>query len=271
VRLDFELVNVFTRDTFGGNPLAVFPDAADLSDELMQRIARQLNLSETTFVGPSEEADFRVRIFTPHFEVPLAGHPTVGTAFVLDRGDKLVFELGAGPVEVERLEVDTWCMAQPAVDFGPELPRAEVAASLGLEEDELLDLPIETARVGTPFAMVALEDLETLARARFEPGPWRSLSHRATGLYPFAFEGGAEVRARLLGVSGIDEDPATGSAAGPLAAFLRRHGRLGEGRLTVHQGVEMRRPSQIEVEVGADMRPRVWGPCRRVGAGYFDL
>ncbi len=271
MRLHYEIVDVFTREAFGGNPLAVFRDAAGLEAERMQRIAQQLNLSETTFVLPSETADFRIRIFTPRFEVSIAGHPTVGTAFVLDHAPKVVFELGVGPVEVERLEADTWSMAQPAVAFGPELPRAEVAGSLGLEEDELLDLPIETASVGTPFAMVALEDFETLGRARFEPGVWRPLSDRATGLYPFAFAGGAEVRARLLGVPGIDEDPATGSAAGPLAAFLRRHGRLPDGRLTVHQGVEMKRKSRIEVEVGAALEPRIWGPSRRVGAGYLEI
>lgn len=271
VRLDFSIVNVFTRATFGGNPLAVFRNGGGLDDETMQSIAQQLNLSETTFVLPSTTADYRVRIFTPRFEVPLAGHPAVGTAFVLDQGERVVFELAAGPVTVERLDADTWRMVQPKVEFGPELPRGDVAASLGLDERELLDLPVETAKVGAPFAMVGVRSVESLSRARFSPQAWRALSCEATGLYPFAMTEEARVSARLLGVPGIDEDPATGSAAGPLAAFLKRNGRLDSGRLSVDQGVGMGRPSRIEVEVDADRRPRIWGPSTLVGGGHLVI
>jgi hypothetical protein len=131
----YRIVDVFTKQAFGGNPLAVFPGAESIDPALFQKIARELNLSETTFVLPPTrpDCDVRVRIFTPARELPMAGHPTVGTAFVLDRGSRIVFEEGVGPIVVERVGAARWRMTQPPPVFGePRLDRAALAQALRL-------------------------------------------------------------------------------------------------------------------------------------------
>lgn len=275
--LPFTIVNVFTQERFGGNPLCVVEQAEGLTDDEMQAVARQLNVSETTFVLPSRrpDCDQWLRIFTPRFEIPMAGHPTVGTAFVLGR-PRVVFEEGVGPVVVEQVAEHTFAMVQPALSRDRALgadEAAQAAAALGLSAEDLLaDLPVEVVRTGLPFMLVPLNDVEALGRARFHPGAWGSVRGTASGLYPFApVDGG--VRARLLGVEGIDEDPATGSAAGPLGAYLRHHGR-DPGRLSVWQGVEVGRPSLIEVECREENGrwvPTVLGPSMRAGEGRLFL
>ncbi len=276
MRRQFEIVNVFTRESLGGNPLCVFRDADGWEDDLMQRMARQMNVSESTFVQSSESCDYRVRIFTPAEEIPLAGHPVVGTAFVLDGTENVTFELGTGPVLVERAGPASWRMTQPRAEFVGELPRASVAASLGLSEADLTELTPERVAVGVPFAMVPVKSREALARAEFRPDAWAPIRETTDGLYPFVLEPDDIAYARLLGVAGIGEDPATGSAAGPLAAYLHKHGKLPTARLTVRQGIEIGRPSTIEVDLHAERDdsapvPRIWGPCVRIGAGYLDV
>jgi trans-2,3-dihydro-3-hydroxyanthranilate isomerase len=288
-RYDYRLVEVFTSERFGGNPLAVFPRAEELYPELMQRFAAELNLSEATFVMPStrRDCDYRLRIFTPRSEVPMAGHPTIGTAFVLGHGDRVVFEEGVGPILVERAIAPSgapiWRMTQPRPRFGPRIEeRSGFAAALGLNPDQLdPKLPLCPVATGLPFLMVPLRDLEGLARARLQPDRWLSLGPQARELLPFPFVqvAPARFRCRMFAPhAGILEDPATGSAVGPLGAYLLAHGVIPAGapaRLECEQGVEMGRPSRLYVEVDgtpSDIAAvRVGGECISMGGGYFEL
>lgn len=304
-RLVFHWIDVFAAERFGGNPLAVFPDARGLDAAQMQRIAFELHLSETTFVLPSErpDCDVRVRIFTPHAELAMAGHPTVGTAFVLDEvarsdaaslaraarrsPDRFVFEEGVGPIAVDRvrgLDGSTlWRMSQPLPRFAPGPSAAAVAAALGLDEDDLApDLPIQSVASGLPFLCVPLRSLDALARAGTSAERWHAIEREHPGAlpYPFVRTGRNGARARMFApTQGIAEDPATGSAAGPLGAYWLVNGLLDPGSdgcipLTVVQGVEMGRPSTIHVEVdgrGRDVAAvRVAGACVPVLRGEIE-
>lgn len=297
-RFDYRLVDVFTPAAMAGdepwspcgNPLAVFPDGRGIEPARMQQIAFELNLSETTFVLPSERADcdVRVRIFTPRAEIPMAGHPTVGTAFVLDRGDRIVFEEGVGPVPVERIREDgesRWRMSQPRPRF--ERCRDEpaaVARALGLDAVDLdASLPLEIVATGPPYLIVPLASLDALARARLRIDRWEALDTARGGVMPYFAVRTAAGRARcrmFAPMHGIAEDPATGSAAGPLGAYwlahgLARPGADGVARLVVEQGVELGRPSRIEVDMEGEGREvtavRVAGACRAVGGGWLDV
>jgi len=297
-RFEYRLVDVFTRKRFGGNPLAVFPDARGIDPALMQRIAFELNLSETTFVLPSERADcdVRVRIFTPRAELPMAGHPTVGTAFVLDerersergdrarrerseRRDRIVFELGVGPVPVERMYAadgaKLWRMTQPPARFGPRCEdRAGLAAALGLDLADLDPaLPCESVATGPPFLIVPLRSLDALARARLRIHAWEPIERSVDGAQPYLFvrTGANSARCRMFAPAhGIAEDPATGGAAGPLGAYWLARGLAQPGAALVFtQGVEMGRPSEILVEAGDSIR--VAGASVAIGGGWFEF
>lgn len=280
-RHEYRLVDVFTRERFGGNPLAVFPDGRGIDPALMQRLAFELNLSETTFVLPTERADcdVRVRIFTPRAELPMAGHPTVGTAFVLDRGERIVFELGVGPVPVERVRAadgaTLWCMTQPPARFGPRCDdRAGLAAALGLDLADLDPaLPCESVATGPPFLIVPLRSLAALARARLRIDAWEPIERSVDGAQPYLFvrSGATTARCRMFGPAhGIAEDPATGGAAGPLGAYWLAHGLAQAGAALVFtQGVEMGRTSELFVEPGPSVR--VAGACVATGGGWFEL
>ena len=288
-RHEYRLVDVFTRARFGGNPLAVFPDARAVDPALMQPIAFELHLSETTFVLPSSrpDCDVQVRIFTPRSEIPMAGHPTLGTAFVLDPGDRVVFEEGVGPVPVERARAPDgsalWWMTQPRPRFGARADdRSALAAALGLDAGDLeAALPAEVVATGPPFLIVPLRELGALGRARVRAELWEPIERAlgVGGVYLFAQTGPEAARCRMFAPSaGIAEDPATGSAAGPLGAYLLEHGRLAPKRptrLEIAQGVEMGRPSRIHVEVegarGDVPAVRVGGACVAVGGGWFEL
>jgi trans-2,3-dihydro-3-hydroxyanthranilate isomerase len=300
LRLAYRVIDVFTRERFGGNPLAVFPDAQGLPPERMQRIAFELNLSETTFVLPTEApgCDARVRIFTPRAELPLAGHPTVGTAFVVGEllpaeqgaagSKRLVLELGVGPTPVERIAGPDggpiWRMSQPPPRVGPTAADpAAVARALGLDAEALEpSLPPTVVTVGPRALLVALRGIDALARARVRPEPWEAVAGPLgdPGAYAFVSTGPSTVQARFFAPShGIAEDPATGSAAGPLGAWLFAHGRLAPGadgvaRLEVAQGLEMGRPSRLFVEIEGDgdavRAVRVGGACVPVASGWLE-
>lgn len=282
-RLSFIQLDVFTATPFGGNQLAVFPHAEELTDAEMQAVAREMNYSESTFVLPASDAHAlcRVRIFTPQTELPFAGHPVVGTTFALARsgrlhelGSPIYLQLGVGtlPVDIlyeERRPSFVW-MHQPLPNFAPWTgDRAALAAALGLAATDLAaDLPIERGSAGVPFVYVPLRSAEALARARPGPQLGEALGSPSTGpfsghpaVYLFSREGGsngADVRARMFAPElGVVEDAATGSAAGPLGAYLVRHGvaaadEAGEARVRIEQGMEMGRPSRIEVAVSLD-------------------
>ena len=273
--LRFFTADVFTTEMFGGNQLAVFPSAIGLEARLMQAIARELNLSETVFVFPAESpANTRkLRIFTPGAELPFAGHPTLGAAFVLAsigelalQGEttKIVFEEGVGPVRVTiRVEkgAPTYCELTAArlPEFGPPPPPLEdIAAVLSLRPDQVRTDALSPRGVscGVPFFFVPLRDQEALARARPNLSVWQRAFSTwwAPNLYPFvenAGRDGADIRARMVGPDlGIVEDPATGSAAAGLAGYLAatRPADNATLRWVVDQGIEMGRPSRLYVE-----------------------
>jgi trans-2,3-dihydro-3-hydroxyanthranilate isomerase len=294
--LRYHLVDVFTDRAFGGNPLAVFTDGRGISDTLMQSIAKELNLSETTFVLPPDEAkhDFRVRIFTPKNELPMAGHPTVGTAFVLTREGMLkkreaVFEEGVGPVPVSiELRADGPGfieMRQPLPKFGPRFEGVgAIAEMLSLDRGAIRDLPSEVVSCGNPFFFVPIDTLESIRRIRFRADLAERIVNEtgATGIFVFTQEvetAGSHVHGRLFAPGeGIIEDPATGSAAGPLGCYLSRYGlaaRIGEVRSVLEQGIEMGRPSFLHIRIGHSDEEitavHVGGSCCYMGSGQLEL
>lgn len=294
--------DVFTDRAFGGNQLAVFPDATGIPPELMHQIAREFNYSETTFVLPPSDARHtrRVRIFTPGGEVPFAGHPTVGTAHVLAAtgaiqltGDltRIVFEEGVGPVPVSiRARDGRPVFAQLSVaklpEVGPPPPDdAELAAVLSLDERDLLggEFAPQGVSCGLPFLIVPVRSLDAVRRARIRLEAWeRALGGAwARDVYVVAFGGerpGTDLRARMFGPSvEVPEDPATGSAATTLGGYLAARDTRTDGTLRwiVEQGFEMGRPSILEIEVdrerGATTAVRVGGSSVLVCDGRIEL
>ena len=285
----FVQVDVFTDQIFGGNPLAVFLDGRGLADGEMQSIAREMNLSETTFVLPPTRPDCaaRVRIFTPAREVPFAGHPTIGTTWVLATEGRLggatqaTLEEGIGPVPVE-VESDprrpgfVW-MRHREPSFGPAVSdRAGVATALGLDEADLCPrAPICTGTTGSLFLYVALRDRAAVDRVVLDVAAMRRAFGDAAlpGVFVFAAERPAGAYSRMFAphTSGIPEDPATGSASGPLGAFLVQHGLLTPGdpvQLVSEQGVKMGRPSLVHIR----LRVRDGGVSDlRVGGGVVPV
>jgi trans-2,3-dihydro-3-hydroxyanthranilate isomerase len=268
-------VDVFTTVPFEGNPLAVFPDAAGLETETMQRIACELNLSETTFVFPPADPKHaaKVRIFTPGSELNFAGHPTLGTAFVV-RGNatELVLEENVGPVPVRvgtatDGAVQFW-LTTPPITFGERIDPAPVAKALGLGPNDIRpDTPPEAAGAGGPtFLYVGLRNREAVDRIAFFD--YRVLQaafpNAPSEIFVFATleESDGEpgdtyaVYSRMFAPAhGIAEDPATGSATGPLAAYMIRHGLLplANGlRMVSEQGTKMGRRSLLHVLVHVD-------------------
>lgn len=265
--------DVFTDRRFGGNPLAVFPDAPALDDARMQAIARELNLSETVFVYPPDEPGnrCRLRIFTPAREVPFAGHPTIGTAFVLasiDAGDTAdgefdwVLEERVGPVPVRmarqggRIRWGELTVAQPPEERAADVSAEQLADMLGLAPAALAGgehAPV-AASCGLPFTLVVLKDAADLGRLKVNnaaivealDGTW------APDLFVAAETGDGEWQARMFApVDNLIEDPATGSAAAAFGAFLATRDTRADGRLaySLSQGIEMGRPSAIGVSV----------------------
>jgi len=271
----FVQVDVFTERVFGGNPLAVVFEAAGLSDLEMQAIAREMNCSETTFLLPPTRPDCaaRVRIFTPAREIPFAGHPTIGTAWVLATEQLLPpntrrfnLEEGIGPVEVtlegEPARPSFLWMRHGEARFGPELSnRAGFAGALGLAESDLLaGAPICTGSTGNPFLYIPLRDREVVDRARLDVPALLAVQGEGPNVGVFVFApdphpGAGRVYSRMFAphTSGIPEDPATGSASGPLGAYLVERGLVTPAdtvNIVSEQGTRMGRPSFIRIRVG---------------------
>jgi trans-2,3-dihydro-3-hydroxyanthranilate isomerase len=256
----YTVLDVFTDTPLEGNQVAVFDDASGLSGETMQRAARELNLSETVFVLPATDgADARVRIFTPSAELPFAGHPVLGTAFALGErsGAPVVrLETGAGIVPIAlRREGETVVfgeMDQPIPVPEPFPREPELLRALGVERSEL---PVEAYRNGPLHVYVALGSEQAVAAVRPDVAALQDLGDEF-GFNTFAGSGGRFKTRMFSPALGVPEDPATGSAAGPLAVHLVRHGwsRYGE-EVEIVQGVEIRRPSLLRARVeGADGR-----------------
>ncbi len=297
----FHNLDVFTDRVFGGNPLAVLPDARGLTGTQMQCIAGEFNLSETVFVLPAEAGGTRrIRIFTPTSEHPFAGHPTIGTAFLLaalgavplaDGITTIVLEEGVGPVPVAirarggKAEFAQLTAAKLPESGPPPPPRADIAALLTLEPHDVSDgrFRAEALSCGVPFLFVPLRDRAAVARARIDLGHWRSqfASLWAPHVYVFALDPelpGSDVRARMFAPAlGIPEDPATGGAVTALAGYLAaRDARMsGTLRWTVEQGFEMGRPSLLYAEatkLGGDITAvRVGGSAVLVGEGTIEV
>jgi trans-2,3-dihydro-3-hydroxyanthranilate isomerase len=272
----FYQLDVFTQKAFKGNPLAVFPEAEGLSDEEMQQIAREMNLSETVFVLPSEKALRRLRIFTPTQELPLAGHPVVGTWNLLaqlgvtPQTENGVVEieqelkLGVLPVEIEFRDKKPFqvVMTQGKFEAGEIVSdRNEIeklAEGLGLKVSDFdlrEDLPIQTVSTGIKALDVPLVSLEALSRCRINSSLLSEvyLARKAVGCYVFTFETieeNSRVHARFFAPDdNIPEDAATGSAAGSLSGYLIYHDAIDTNKFTIEQGDFMKRPSRIFAEV----------------------
>jgi trans-2,3-dihydro-3-hydroxyanthranilate isomerase len=312
-RYRFTQVDVFTDRAFGGNQLAVLPDARGLRAEQMQTLAREMNYAESTFVFPPEpddppETTARVRIFTPAVELPMAGHPTIGTAYVLandgaapprersgESESQLVLLEGVGPVPVAlqwrdgRLAAAR--MTQPRPRFGlVRADRARIAEALGLTSDDLIpEWPAQVVSTGVPFLFVPLRTVEAVGRSRSDGAALAALfaaGEEPVALHLFALGGttpGADLHVRMFAphAMGIAEDPATGAAAGALGAYLMERAWQPSGsegasesdalRFVIEQGIEMGRPSRIEVAVrragGEITTVEVGGQAVLVGEG----
>lgn len=242
---EYVIADVFTDEALKGNPVAVFLDSAGISAERMQRIAREMNLSETVFVLPAVlDGDVRVRIFTPVNELPFAGHPTLGTAIVLGDGrDTLSMEtaMGTVPFAYDRSRPDALSasMRQPVPTWEHYEQTGHLLAALGITESTL---PVEVYRNGPRHVYVGLPDVPALSALR--PDQWALAEHLDVAVNCFAGSG-TSWRLRMFSPAyGVVEDAGTGSAAGPLAVHLARHGLVPFGsRIEIHQGVEMGRPS----------------------------
>ena len=300
-RIRYLQLDVFTSEPFGGNQLAVFFDAARMTAEEMQAIAREMNFSESVFtLEPADpQALARLRIFTPQVELPFAGHPVIGATFALASAGRITpataspttLEVGVGPLAIELLFADSrlsfaW-MRQPTPSFQAwSGDRAALAESLGLTQDDLrADLPIERGSAGVPFIYIPLTSAGALDRAQPGPGLSTAMSDAEshTGAYLFVppTPGATEpIQARMFAQGmGIVEDAATGSAAGPLGAYLTRYGMAkvedGQARMTIAQGVRMGRPSRLVVSVeqrdDTISQVRVGGEAVVVAQGEFLL
>jgi trans-2,3-dihydro-3-hydroxyanthranilate isomerase len=272
------IADVFTTSPLEGNPLAVFPDARGLGEDAMQRTARELNLSETVFFLPAEDSgDIRVRIFTPLNELTFAGHPVLGSAFVLGEtlgASAVTLETGAGlvPVELKRSRgrITFGRMEQPVPVPEPYEEAAELLAALGVPRS---GLPVEAYRNGPRHVYVELASEAEVA------GLWpdqRALAHLPIAVSTFAGRGPAWKTRMFAPFHGVAEDPATGSAAGPLAVHLARHGRIGFGdEIEIRQGEEIGRPSRLyaRAEGSADKVERVLvgGSAVIVARGEYRL
>jgi trans-2,3-dihydro-3-hydroxyanthranilate isomerase len=246
---DYLIADVFTGTPLEGNQLGVFLDARGMTTELMQRTTRELNLSETVFFLPADNSktDVRVRIFTPASELPFAGHPTLGAGFVLaERLGKrdITLQTGIGPIPLTFADDGYGQMEQPVPKFDLYERTEELLDALHLKGSEL---PIEAYRNGPRHVYVALPDLAAVAG--LEPD-FAKLKEHAVGVNCFAGDGTSWKTRVFVPSLGVNEDPATGSAAGPLGVHLVRHGRIGFGqRIEVSQGAEIGRPSTLYVQI----------------------
>jgi len=278
--LRYVIGDVFTDTPLAGNPVAVFTDARELEGDVMQRLAREMNLSESVFVLPREgEGHARIRIFTPSAELPFAGHPTLGTAFVLAQPLQLVeirLETGMGvvPVALEREgpRIVFGRMAQPIPTWEPFPEEQALLAAVGVEASEL---PVEIYDNGVRHVYVALASDEAVAGLRPDFGALSDLSG-VLGTNCFAGSGSRWKTRMFAPGGGVAEDPATGSAAGPLAVHLARHGRIGFGEeVEISQGAEIGRPSTLYARADGSAeqieRVEVGGSAVIVARGEFKL
>jgi trans-2,3-dihydro-3-hydroxyanthranilate isomerase len=295
-------LDVFTAETFGGNQLAVFLDARGLTSELMQAVTKEMNFSESTFILPAErpDTDIRMRIFTPGREMPMAGHPTVGSTFALALAGVIpagrrrwVFGLNAGPTPVDidwdgDRPVFAWMTQQQPV-FGPVVPDIDAAArsvSLQAGAIQATGLPVQEVSCGVPFVFIPVAGRADVDAASPNLGAFNALCESAGvddhAMFVFSREpgpDGATVYSRMFAPGlGVYEDPATGAASGPLGCYLVRHGVVPSSQaasILSLQGVKMGRPSRVHIAIGLEggdiTRVQVGGEAVLVGEGELYL
>lgn len=262
-------LDAFTTVPFAGNPCAVLPDATGLTDKQMQDIARETNLSETSFVLPSKQADFCVRYFTPQMELPFAGHPTIATSFMLAQDGMiplqepvtritLEFKIGILPVDIDVQDGQPMCavMTQPPPTFGLQFTVEETAPCFGLAVSDLRsDCQPQVVSTGVSFLIVSARDVEVLGKVRMDRDTLAELCKKADVQAAFMFSIGgfdskADTHARLFSPYGTAEDPFTGSASGAMGAYVVYH-RLRPGpKLVAEQGHFVGRPGQGILDIG---------------------
>ena len=265
----YRVVDVFTDKPLEGNPLAVFPDGSGIDETTMQRIAKELNLSETAFVVPATRPDcaVRVRIFTPNYEMTFAGHPTVGTSFVLlDEGivpkDSTHFSLdekvGAVPIRVDAGNRPLIWLRTPPISQGPTYDGDLLAQALGLDWSDLLDVAPQLFSAGNPNIYVPLKDKSAVDRAWLDARALRAVKPTPPEpicVFVFARTPDGAYSRMFAPDYGVVEDPATGSATGPLAAFMMKHGLVSSTdgtRFISEQGTKMGRRSILHVQIFGD-------------------
>ncbi len=278
--LNFRIVNVFTRnrDALSGNPLCVFEDGEGLDTTTMQRLARQFNLSETTFLLPSSRANARVRIFTPSYEMPFAGHPTLGSAFVcraLGRcGDQATLEMQAGIIPV-RAAADRWTLqANPSTARACEAPVEALAEMLGIQPEDIDDSPL-WVKAGKEQLVVPLTAEAAVRRVRPDAAKLATLKSEdgQSMAYVFAECAPQKLIGRFFFPQGsaILEDPATGSATANLGGWMIATGRPLPQRFEISQGEYADRPSTLFLEIDAQARIFVSGEVIELGRGTVDF
>ncbi|MBN2349953.1 MAG: PhzF family phenazine biosynthesis protein [Bacteroidales bacterium] len=297
ITIQYFHVDVFTDKQFGGNQLAVIPNALNLSDELMQKIAREFNFSETTFVLPPEkpESDCKVRIFTPENEMPTAGHPTIGTSFVLlsERllqpkvPGVLLMEQKIGDIKVsyQMLEnsIHSITMRQPLPEFGPIFNDTKLIAEILSVSQHEIDprYPVQSVSCGNNFLFIPVKSIEILKKVKIRADLLELHKTRldSTEFYIFSLETlqkKAATHGRMFApMFGIWEDPATGSASGPLGCYLVKHGISNGKNIICEQGYEMGRPSIINVDIEHINHKiteiKVGGTCVFVAQGNLNI
>ncbi len=279
----FRILNVFTRDneSFTGNPLCVFENGADFDDRTLQALARQFNLSETTFILPSSKADARVRIFTPHYEMPFAGHPTLGTAHVCRAlklgGDSLRLEMQAGIVPVAA-SGNRWTLTAPAPTWRELAPGVDLARALNLAAADIGQRPLWVS-CGTEQLIVPLTSEDAVRRAAPQQAACADIrNERGAGMiYVFAAGAGSGGAGRSLARfffpqdGALLEDPATGSATANFGGWCIAMQRPLPLRYDISQGESVARPSSLVLEIGADRGIAVGGDVMQIGQGTLAL
>ena len=288
--LHYRIVDVFTTESLQGNALAVFTDASQIDDAIMQKIAREMNLAETTFVLPPERPDCaaRVRIFTPKKEMTFAGHPTIGTSFILlDEGaipnhDSFCLEEKVGPIQiwVERGERPMIWLRTPPISEGRIFDRSLCAQALGIEKDDLLDVDPQLLDAGNPTLLVGLKNEAAVDRAWLDSRGMKILTDgEGEQFCIFVFSQTSEgAYSRMFAPEyGVPEDPATGSSTGPLAAFMIKHGLLtgaSNTRFISEQGTKMGRRSLLHVRIAGNKQAKeiyVGGHVTAIAEGRMRL
>ena len=276
----FRIVNVFTQrqGALTGNPLCVFENGAAFDSETMQALARQFNLSETTFILPSSRADARVRIFTPSYEMPFAGHPTLGTAHVCRSlelgGDELRLEMAVGLVAVTARE-NRWTLTAPSATWREvQFSRAALAHALGLEERDIGERPL-WVKAGKEQLIVPLNSEDAVRRVSPQPAAFAGIrSEDGIGMaYVFAQRGAEQMLARFFFPQGgaMLEDPATGSATANFGGWCVAMHRPLPLRVQISQGEFVARPSSLYLDIDAERRIRVAGDVIELGGGTVRL